>query len=329
MSPTQEAADTSARRPRDLRDSHEPFELYRTDGYCPIILHQLLNQRRYQVIAKLGWDLWSTTWFALDIAPEDGHTFVAIRIFTAEKSQTLASNLEVQCLHKALYDATLAVPFLIETFSHQSRNGLHRCFVTDIYGPTLKSVVSEYSGRRGNGLRVDVIFMVAEQLLEAIAKIHEAGYGHGDIRCANIAFTLSTACRRNVHALLQVIGTPSFSDITGPNDEPLTPSLPTQAVLKSHFNWFEEEIENIRLINSFEAFTIEKRPISSSQLLTSLEYHAPELLFTGGCDEKIDLWCAGIVIYNTIFSDGPFKNINSQVMLIEQMIGFMEDLPEV
>jgi serine/threonine-protein kinase SRPK3 len=73
---------------------------------------------------------------------------------------------------------------LLDDFIHQGPNGTHQCLVFELLGPTLNSVLADIyepgrSDEDDNTLEPETILRLSEQLLEALALIHEAGYAHG------------------------------------------------------------------------------------------------------------------------------------------------------
>lgn len=70
---------------------------------------------------------------------------------------------------------------LLDEFPHQGPNGTHQCLVFELLGPTLDMVTSDYSDYTDPEQRLepDTVLRISEQLLNAIAFVHEAGYGHG------------------------------------------------------------------------------------------------------------------------------------------------------
>ena len=70
---------------------------------------------------------------------------------------------------------------LLDDFSHQGPNGTHQCLVFELLGPTLDMVTSDYSDYNDpeERLESDIVLRISEQLLDAVAFVHEAGYGHG------------------------------------------------------------------------------------------------------------------------------------------------------
>ena len=70
---------------------------------------------------------------------------------------------------------------LLDNFLHRGPNGTHQCLVFELLGPTLDMVTSDYSDYDDPELRLepDTVLRLSQQLLNAVAFMHEAGYGHG------------------------------------------------------------------------------------------------------------------------------------------------------
>lgn len=109
--------------------------------------------------------------------------WVSIKIMTADTTAyshelSILESLAKSC--KGSLDSRYIVQ-LLDEFSHQGPNGTHQCLVFELLGPTLDMVTSDYSDYddREERLEPDTVLRISEQLLNAIAFVHEAGYGHG------------------------------------------------------------------------------------------------------------------------------------------------------
>ncbi|KID85843.1 srpk [Metarhizium guizhouense ARSEF 977] len=88
--------------------------------------------------------------------------------------------------------------------------------------------------------------------------------------------------------------------------------------------WVDEDEEDIRLIDWGQTFRCGKEP---AHLAQPGDLKAPEIIFTGRFDHRVDLWRAGGIIYTLVFAARPFFYLGDEAELIAQMIGFVEDLP--
>ena len=108
--------------------------------------------------------------------------WVSIKIMTASatvKSQELAL---FRSLTK-LCDGNLSSRYivqLLDEFLHQGPNGTHQCLVFELLGPTVDMIISDCDPFDPEDIpEAEVILKISEQLLNAVAFIHEAGYSHG------------------------------------------------------------------------------------------------------------------------------------------------------
>merc|ERR1712000_169789 len=196
--------------------------------------------------------------------------------------------------------------------------------VSELLGPSVDTVVADYR-TGGDRLPSETILMISRQLLQAIASVHEAGYGHGDISGANIVFTAGKLAHLPEEHLFAVIGAPESTMLARGDGGPLCPSLPKQLVQAAGWDdWVDEDEEDIRLLDWGEAFLHGAEP---TKLAQPGDLRAPETIFTGRFDYRIDLWRAGCTIYSLVFAARPFQYLGNEAVLIAQMINFVEELP--
>lgn len=67
---------------------------------------------------------------------------------------------------------------LLDDFIHKGPNGSHQCLVFELLGPSVDTVVADYS-TSGDRLAASTILRIARQLLQALASMHAEGYAHG------------------------------------------------------------------------------------------------------------------------------------------------------
>ena len=109
--------------------------------------------------------------------------WVSIKIMTADAT-TSSHELDIlRSLAKRCHGSLNSwyIVQLLDDFLHRGPNGTHQCLVFELLGPTLDVITSDYSDYNDPELRLepDTVFRLSEQLLNAIAFVHEAGYGHG------------------------------------------------------------------------------------------------------------------------------------------------------
>lgn len=112
--------------------------------------------------------------------------WVSIKIMTADATASLHELSVLRTLANRCtgHLSSRYIVQLLDEFLHQGPNGTHQCLVFELLGPTLDMVTSDYSDYREDDdpdlpLEQDIILKWSEQLLSAIAFVHDAGYGHG------------------------------------------------------------------------------------------------------------------------------------------------------
>ena len=168
---------------------------YRDGGFHPVSLGDTFRNDRYKVHHKLGFGGVSTVWLAEDqkyaVVISQGQLtnvsrrmrWVSVKIMTASatvKSQELALFRSLT----ALCDGDLSSRYivqLLDEFLHQGPNGTHQCLVFELLGPTVDMIISTYHDLADpeDILEAETTWKISEQLLNAVAFIHEAGYSHG------------------------------------------------------------------------------------------------------------------------------------------------------
>ena len=99
--------------------------------------------------------------------------------------------------------------------------------------------------------------------------------------------------------LFEVLGSPETEILARLDGEPLSKSQPGQLVKAvSWADWIDEDEEDIRIIDLGEAFL---QGVGCIKLSQPSSLQAPETIFTGSLDSRIDLWRAGIVVRNLYF----------------------------
>ncbi|KAK3296451.1 kinase-like domain-containing protein [Chaetomium fimeti] len=288
--------DVSCFKRSKLLRSEEQIGRYRPGGFHPVKIGDTFHCGRYEVCHKLGWGGFSTVWLARD---QQYVTLVLIR-------------------------ATHLVVELLDAFLHQGPNGDHQCLVFELLGPAVDSVVFDHH-HGGDRLDADTILRITRRLLQAVSAMHRAGYAHGDISGANVAFTTSRLATLSLDDLLKVIGAPKTEKLVRRDGEPLAPGLPEQLVQEARWDdWSDEDEEDIRLIDLGESFPHATPP---AKLAEPWGLQSPEGIFTGKFDHRVDLWRAGCTIYFLVMALIPFNHLGDMNALVGQMIHFVEDLP--
>ncbi|OIW34167.1 kinase-like protein, partial [Coniochaeta ligniaria NRRL 30616] len=303
----------------NLLHTQEKMRRYAPGGFHPVRLGDKFKDGRYTVYHKLGWGGFSTVWLVGDA---ELNVWVALKITTASSPKP-SKELEVfQYLRQK--GAAHHLALLLDSFIHKGPNGSHQCLVFELLGPSVDTVVADYS-TSGDRLAASTILRIARQLLQALASMHAEGYAHGDISGSNVVFTAHKLAQSSLESIFDVIGAPKPEDLIRCDGEQLSPGLPEQLVEKAGWDdWIDEDDEDIRVIDLGEAFAQGAEPVHLSE---PGGLQVPEGIFTGRFDYRLDLWRAGCTIYTTVMGSRPFQFLSEIDVLVAQMIHFVEELP--
>ena len=109
--------------------------------------------------------------------------WVSIKIMTADATSS-SHELDILRSLAKRCNGSLSSKYivqLLDDFLYQGPNGTHQCLVFEFLGPTLDTITSDYSDCNDPDLRLEpeTVLRLSEQLLNALAFVHKAGYGLG------------------------------------------------------------------------------------------------------------------------------------------------------
>ncbi|KAI1977099.1 hypothetical protein LOZ53_002123 [Ophidiomyces ophidiicola] len=308
-----------AYHPSNLLHTQEWIARYKPGGYHPVSLGDCLNDSRYTIYHKLGWGGYSTVWLARD---NRLRRWVSIKIITADSSQKSKELENLEILAKKSQSGLLK-NYIVEVFDHffhKGPNGNHLCIVFELLGPTISTVLQDYSDG-GDRLDEDTILKLTKQLLIALAFIHKSGLVHGDISGRNIAFSCNRLSQLSEKDLFEVLGAPRVEDLVRIDGAPLADGMPHQMVEAAKWDdWIDEDDEDLRILDFGEAFHQGSAP---SKLSQPGNLQVPESIMTDHLDYRLDLWRAGLMIYSFVFTSIPFFYLGDNTALIMRMVQFV------
>lgn len=85
---------------------------------------------------------------------------------------------------------------LLDEFEHQGPNGVHKCLVFELMGPSVTIMVEELPQFKPRRKDIDLRYppqmakSILKQSLQAMAFLHRNGISHGDFQPGNMLFTL-------------------------------------------------------------------------------------------------------------------------------------------
>jgi serine/threonine-protein kinase SRPK3 len=170
----------------------ENFGNYKLGGYHPIEIGDELHNGCYRILHRLGHGSYSTVWLALnqrfDMESEPRSRYVAIKVLIANASDAKydGSIMRYLQLHKPssasenneMTDGRAFVVSLLDEFEIHGPNGLHRCIVTEVLGPSIMAV-QQCMELHANTLTLEIARRVLVQCAKGMAFLHSRGVVHG------------------------------------------------------------------------------------------------------------------------------------------------------
>ncbi|KAL8773545.1 MAG: hypothetical protein Q9209_001650 [Squamulea sp. 1 TL-2023] len=306
----------------------EPIELYCPGRYHPVKLGDILNYR-YRVERKLGWGLYSTVWLAKDMRVAK---YVALKLLVADAFGFYDNKKQWQPQPRTFENEILKhvnsvqsdhpgrkhIPKLLEQFEHTGPHGTHVCFVFHVMGRSLDSFCGQWSPPR---IPSPIMRQVVRQLLSVLDFLHRiCGIIHTDIKPSNVLLDLSSPYPEiqevdwikfyfDSVSIPTGIAYPNFDHVrTTPIFMPVT----------------DASMIDIRLADFGSACWEEKR---LSEVIQPELLRAPEVIFRLPWSSGVDIWSAGIIIYELIAAKHLFdgRTLNNH---LKEMEALLERFPQ-
>ncbi|KND89994.1 SRSF protein kinase 2 [Tolypocladium ophioglossoides CBS 100239] len=238
----------------------ERLEDYRPGGYHPINIGDELHGR-YQVVHKLGYGAYSTTWLARD---QQLQRYVAVKVGTSDSNpqeiDVLSALTGTRQTPVGSPGKALILP-LFDKFRIKGPNGVHPCHVT---APARSSLSGAKEGSYTRLFQLDVSRALAAQLAIAIAYTHAQGYVHGgeshcsallrgttfspahlDLHIGNVLFRLPLGLDHlSVEQIYKKYGKPDLESVVRLDGRSLPPSVPSHSITPI---WLGEPSEEVTL----------------------------------------------------------------------------------
>ncbi|KAJ0413153.1 kinase-like domain-containing protein [Aspergillus carlsbadensis] len=287
---------------------HAPTEWvedYRPGKYHPVNFGDTLKGSRYRVIRKLGYGSYSTVWLARD---QELNRHVALKIPIADPE---ISKHELDILH-ALSQAASEhsgkshVLTLVDSFEHSGPNGVHRCFVFDIMGPSLATALEEPSEELKKLCTTRkryptwMVKSILYQTLLGIDFFHRNGVAHGDLSQSNLLFSV-----KNLTSVEdgQLARDDKVSDPVQRKDGLIDRWAPKYLALSQPLDEYVD-VEpgfSIKISDFGGAFFLSDPP---AKLVTPVPLRSPEFMITNTINKDQDIWSLGCLIFE-LFAGRP------------------------
>ena len=211
----------------------------------------------YRVVAKLGEGGMGVVYRAHD---EVLHREVALKV--VKKDANLDTATSQNLLHEARASSALAHPNICTIYEVGETNGELYIVMELVQGRSLRDLCGD------TGLAPESVLRYGVQIASALARAHDKGIVHRDLKSANIVVTAEGLVKVLDFGLAKRIG----SDVS-PQDT----------------TWILDSIRE------------------PSRVSGTLTYMAPEVLRGEGADYRTDLWALGVVLYEVACGHLPFS----------------------
>lgn len=298
---------THARRyiPINYQDDVESIELYKPNGYHPIVIGDYLGEyERFQVWHKLGHGAYGTVWLCRDLKTEKWRAVKVLRADISEKEDDLmelkiSDRLSGSTAEQAL-ENHIALP--LEHFWQEGPNGRHLCFVMPLLGRSISRVWLDH-GHDPSVLR-DICF----QLVRAMEFLHSRNVCHNDFRSSNVLFQ-TTLGDLSDEEMADLVGEPQVDYIyaTDQLEEGSGPHAPAYATIPFRL----EEIEAAQQYNTDQIAIVDFSVASEASKPLSFRaipepWAAPELCFGGEVSKGSDIWALACTMGEVVIGETPF-----------------------
>ncbi|KJA12935.1 hypothetical protein HYPSUDRAFT_209980 [Hypholoma sublateritium FD-334 SS-4] len=166
---------------------------YGPGGFHPVHIGDTFSEGRYTVVHKLGYGTYSTVWLAKHSITA---RYVSLKILAASSSQWSdnssygASGEEevraLSCLRSGGEDepGKQYILQLLDDFEFHGPNGVHRCIVAELLGPSLASDIEDVYP--SEIFPISVSKRIIKQIAYGVRYLHRKGVIHGDLHLGNI-----------------------------------------------------------------------------------------------------------------------------------------------
>jgi serine/threonine protein kinase len=218
------------------------------------VIGQVLGH--YRVVAKIGEGGMGVVYRAYD---EVLRRDVAVKV--VNKDARLDSSASQRLLHEARASSALAHPNICTIYEVGETDGELYIVMELVEGKSLRAMSADA------GLPPESVLRYGGQIASALARAHDRGIVHRDLKTANIVVTADGLVKVLDFGLAKQIGSSVFE---GPT----------------------------RSLASLE---------TASSVSGTLPYMAPEILRGDAVDHRSDLWALGVVLYEAVSGRLPFE----------------------
>ncbi|KAE8379342.1 kinase-like domain-containing protein [Aspergillus bertholletiae] len=302
---------------------------YRPEGYHPIVIGDRLHDR-YDIVHKLGFGSYSTTWLARDI---ERKKYVAIKISISEvnlhESKILKSLSRPDPNVKGQLGNALVISIL-DKFRPDGPNGKHKCFVTE---PGMMSLAETKYASYTRLFQLPVARAIMAQVIQAIVFLHHRGIVHADLHTGNIVLRLLESIDSlSPEQLYEQYGRPNLEPIVRLDNQALPIGVPSQGAVPI---WLGKASEQVTLSEakifltdfgeSFQPSTTRRHYSNTPAILVPPEvYFLPQ----EPVSFPADIWTLTCTLWDIVGQRPLFEGLNpSQDWMIKEHVDTLGKLP--
>lgn len=152
-----------------LIEDVESLWRYTSGGYHPVMIGDVLH-KRYEVLDKLGYGGWSTTWLVRDTQLERN---VALKIGISDSSRHETAILRALAAVDDTSEGSKLIAVPLDEFEIEGPNGTHPCYTMAVAEGNLGDASLH------DLFPLEALRCLAAGLTLAVAHVHSRGFVHG------------------------------------------------------------------------------------------------------------------------------------------------------
>ncbi|KAK2766303.1 hypothetical protein FQN54_007820 [Arachnomyces sp. PD_36] len=306
----------------------ERLERYKPGGYHPLVVGDTIKAR-YQIVHKLGYGTYSTTWLCWD---DQSSSYVAVKVGTGDSNPREAEVVSLlnSDSRSSNYPGTAMIPTIQDRFVLRGPNGIHPCYVTT---PAMCSISGAKDGSYRRIFQATTARSLSAQLVLALAYVHARGIVHGDLHLGNALLRLPADFDKlSMEQFYTKFGRPSTQPVARLDGEALTPNVPSSATPPI---WLGKASEEFSLSDA-RVFLSDFGEAYSPSTESRYESHAPfsvappEARFElkRGLSFSSDVWTLGCAIWAILGQRPLFDDfLATQDDITAEQIDVLGELP--